>query len=116
VTERPGPNVLGDMARALFVAATGLLALFLVAGFVSGLGAAMGQSGDPPPDTVVPALDPGDLIVVALAALVGIAGSVAAVHHWLRGSWHVVTVAIATWAAMVPFVWVLFITNFPGQH
>ena len=49
----------------------------------------------------MPALGFDDVALLGVGTAIAIAGAVASVRLWLRGSWHVITVAGGTWIAMV---------------
>ncbi len=102
-----------EVIRAVFVlAAVGLAALF-----VSLTGWAFVTASDPPPTP--PGVDPrigfDDAVTYGIAAMFACAGALWSVRLWLRGSWHVISLAVGTGILMLGFVIYLAVNNW-SQH
>ena len=106
-------RVVAEIVRAIFVLAEVGLAVLLVAitviGFVDAMTADL-------PATDGRSVGFGDVAIFGIAAGLASAGAIASVRLWLKGSWHVVSVAAGTAVLVIGLALVLFYANGPGQH
>jgi len=86
------PQFLAAIVRAIFVVGQVGLAVFLVVSTFSVIG-----------------LDGG--MIYALAAVLASAAAIASVRFWLKGSWHVITVAFSTALLLLGIAFLLLLTS-----
>lgn len=107
-------QVAGEVIRAIFVIAEVGFAILVV--FLTGW--ALVTASNPPATS--PGDDPrvvgfDDVLTYGIAAMLACAGALGSVRLWLRGSWHVISVAIGTAFLMFGFL-VFFAVNNWSQH
>lgn len=107
-------GVPGDMLRAAFVAGNVLLALLAVGAFIAAV-VNLGRQG-PGGEEVVARIGGQQAVILGLAATASIVALVQSIRLWLRGSWHVVSVLLATFLVLAALALLLFYTVGMGQH